>query len=229
MKKFTLFLLILLNFIINANAQTHVVGERQLSLNINLENNAELIYKYYKSVEYCHRFGISEQIISSTKYNQHEAGVEYEYKYLSYNIEISYGIQKSFFISDRLEPYIGLDVVARTSYSNSYSKRMIIDEAVTRSGKNGDYSIETYIEPQNFAIILRPVLGLSFLLSTKFSIGAEYQVPLLSLANSEGGQTTYFNHSLSSLDYTNTLMRDKGATFKSTISGRGYLTVIYSF
>jgi hypothetical protein len=220
---------ILLNFATDVVAQTRRAGEKQLSFNIGAENYGAVVFKYYANDRYCHRYGVVGSYNSSVIYYGVEPGTQFDYKTYSYNFGLSYGIQRSFGASERIDPYFGVDLVGRTSYSKEYLKQTIIDETITRSGKNGDYSTNTSIDPNNLGMILRPVFGLSFLISKRFSIGAEYQIPLLYLVYSEGGQTTYFAHHQSGQDYSNTYHFKKGTSFRSIMKGNGFFTFTYSF
>lgn len=214
-------------------AQKPVEGDNMLTIATSKGSspNASLIYRNYYKENTARRFTLGWNYSStSNSYINYET---YEQQKVNNNqrnmsFSASYGIQKSIPCPiERLEPYIGGDIVINYNYQNTYFKSTVTDTVSNYTGdKPGDYSL-TQNYTHSAGVTLRPVLGANYYFGTKLAVGLEYQIPIAGCTytfHSKDTDVSLYGTNLTSGTYT-----PKTWSANSSFTGTLLFTASYKF
>lgn len=148
---------------------TFAINLAPLNINAGGGRLNTLLYRYYFRDNMAYRASLNlafaldngtntgQSTKTTTKYNYVMPG-------------LAAGIQRSFKTDNRLEPYIGADLIFGYSYTYNYSH---IEQTDPSLPNYGDY-LQTTSTAKGYNISIAPVLGLNYYLLKNLAIGAEF-------------------------------------------------------
>lgn len=156
-----------------AQSFTFGISPSPLNINTGVGRTNTLLYRYYFKERMAYRAGLNLSFASNTSTNNYQ-GNKTTTKYNYYTPDISFGIQRSFKTDNRLEPYVGIDLIGGYNYTYNSTRNEVTDPNLTN---NGDF-VQTVTTTNGFNISLAPLAGLNYYLLKNFAIGAEFATGL---------------------------------------------------
>jgi len=194
--------------VLAAFAQKPVTGDKQAILAFQGVDAGYIMLKSYYKNDMARRYafggnGFSYSNSPSTTSN----GYKTKNNYFSFNSYFSYGIQKSFAGFEKIEPYIGIDLVLSSSIYHSYYKRQVVDTSITGSSTYGDFNLNKSSGPVALRMGLKPVAGFNYYIWKNFAVGIEYSINLFYIGYTFPGSSTvesqvYGVHNIHTYNYT---------------------------
>jgi hypothetical protein len=184
MKKITLLSVLLISTIFIASAQFKpeagnfgLTGSIDGLQNIKLAQQGTLGFRYFLENDLVFRLGANLGTSNSNEVTK-EDGIESTLtikQTVARNINL--GIAKRFTGTDRLDPYIGIDLIIGSSGGGSTLSRTEVfdaDSTFDPNDKTGDYYQSEVKTPNGFTIGIRPLVGFNYFIAPKLAIGAEF-------------------------------------------------------
>lgn len=148
---------------------TFGISPSPLNINTGVGRTNTLLYRYYFREGMAYRAGLNLSFATNSSVNNNQ-GNKITTKYNYFTPDISFGVQKSFKTDNRLEPYIGVDLIGGYNYTYNSTKNEVTDPNLAN---NGDF-VQTVTTTNGFNISLAPLAGLNYYLLKNFAIGAEF-------------------------------------------------------
>jgi len=217
---------------LNLFAQKPVANDNQLTAGFTPGSgtNTFLMLRHYTKDNTAIRYGLGWAYSHSINQNvNQQQGEQNTSNITSGNLSASIGLQKSIKSPiDKLEPYIGLDVVVSNT-SSSYLFKSTITDTITYNSNNyiGDYNSNLNKNPLSLGAALRPVLGANYYFNSNWGLGIEYRInSILSGTYSYGGKTVDDYKYQGVLTHYQT-SDEKGYAVNTSFSGSLYVTLSY--
>jgi hypothetical protein len=148
---------------------TFGINPSPLNINSGVGRTNTLLYRYYFKDRMAYRAGLNLSFADNTSTNNNQSNkITTKYKY--YTPALSFGIQRSFKTYNKLEPYVGVDLIGGYNYTYNSTKNEVSDPNLSN---NGDF-VQTVTTTNGFNISLAPLVGLNYYLLKNFAIGAEF-------------------------------------------------------
>lgn len=137
-----------------------------------------LLFRYYLADDMAVRAGLNYGRSGKTTTNDltSTAGTKTETKTGGNGqFAITLGIQKSLGSSEKLEPYVGADLLFGVGKVNgTLEQTTTVTDATKAGGTNGDYTKTTNTLASQTRIGILPAVGFNYYFSDKFAFGAEF-------------------------------------------------------
>jgi hypothetical protein len=137
-----------------------------------------MLFRYYLADDMAVRAGLNYQRAGNTKTTDltATAGTKTETKTGGNGqFAITLGIQKSLGSAEKLEPYVGADLLFGVGKVNgTLETTTTVTDATKAGGTNGDYTKTTNTLASQTRIGILPAVGFNYYFSDKFAFGAEF-------------------------------------------------------
>jgi hypothetical protein len=227
--KIIIFIPIFMFAILPSFAQKPVAGDKQAVLAFQGTDAGYIMMKSYYKNDKARRYAFGGNGFSySNTPSSTSNGYKTKNNYFSFNSYLSYGIQKSFNGFEKIEPYIGVDLVLSCALRESYSKREVVDTSITGASTYGDFYLTKASGPSSLRLGLKPVAGFNYYIWKNFAVGIEYSINLFYIGYAIAGSSTvesqiYGLHNIHNYTYGSSF--NLGSSFVNSLA----VTVNYTF